>query len=140
VATIHRLYLRRILPALVAVMFACPTAARGDRVDIDDPASLGSVLQSIDLNGEANDFERLITEVRYVSGMYSYIFAVQSSPYFPAAFGHSEGEAELVRFAVLGHALEGTWGAFVTRIRPGARWAHAAPRRFRAVPLIPCRV
>jgi hypothetical protein len=105
-----RLYFRRVLPALAAVMFACPASARADRVDIHDPAVLGSVLQSNDLNGGANDFERLISEVRYVSGIYSYIFAVQTSPYFPAAFGHSEGEAELVSFAVRGHPLEGTWG------------------------------
>jgi len=108
--TIRRLYLRPLLPTLAAIMLACPTSARGERVDIDDPSVLGPVLQSIDLNGNANDFERLITEVRFVAGIYSYILAVQTSPYFPAGFGHGEGEAELVRFAVRGHPLEGTWG------------------------------
>ncbi len=90
-----------LLPALVLVY---PNNARADRIDIDDPSELGSLVFSRDV-GEADFFMGLITDVRYTAGIYSYIYAIQTSPYFPGEHNH------LVSFAVSGHALEETWGA-----------------------------
>ena len=99
-----------VLLLLTAIMLVHPPSARADRIDIDDPTLLGPVLQSVDLNPQGfNDLERIISEVRYAAGIYSYIFAVQSSPYFPSGFGQNEGEGEQVSFAV-------TW------IRAWRRW------------------
>jgi PEP-CTERM motif len=110
-----------VLLLLTALMLVHPPSARADRIDIDDPTLLGPVLQSVDLNNRGvNDYERLISEVRYAAGIYSYIFAVQTSPYFPAGFGQSEGEGELVSFAVTGHPLGGTWGAINSSNEPWA--------------------
>ena len=119
--TIARPRVWPILLFLTAIMLVHPPSARADRIDINDPSLLGPVLQSVDLNHHANDYyERLITEVRYAAGIYSYIFAVQTSPYFPAGFGQSEGEGELVSFAVTGHPLGGTWGAINSSNEPWA--------------------
>jgi hypothetical protein len=102
-------------------MLVHPPSARADRIDINDPTLLGPVLQSVDLNNQGfNDLERLISEVRYAAGIYSYIFAVQTSPYFPCGFGKCEGEGELVSFAVTGHPLGGTWGAINSSNEPWA--------------------
>ena len=57
---------------------------------------------------DANDFERRVAEVRYQDGIYLYIYAVSSTPYFP---GTACCEASMVSFAVTGHPLEDTWGA-----------------------------
>ena len=99
-----------VLPIVTAILLACPTGARADRIDIHDPALLGSVVQRVDLHHGGQD-DALINEVRYASGIYSYIYAIQTDPHFPCAFGLCEGEPQLVSFAVTGHPLEGTWGA-----------------------------
>jgi hypothetical protein len=99
-----------ILTAFLAL--ASVIHAQAARIDIDDPALLGPVLVSIDVNG--GDLEQIVTEVRFDAGIYSYIYAVQSSPYFPSGFGQNEGEAALVSFAVTGRPLGQTWGAIDT--------------------------
>ena len=83
--TIARSRLWPVLLVLTALMLVHPPSARAERIDIDDPALLGPVLQSIDLNGNGGAFgyEHLITEVRYAAGVYSYVYAIQTSPYFP---------------------------------------------------------
>jgi hypothetical protein len=102
--------LRTALTALLLLGSTIP--ARAARVDIDDPALLGPVLFSIDVNpGGFMDYEQLITEVRYAAGTYSYLYAVQTSPYFPTGWGFNEGEPNLLSAAVTGHPLGGTWGA-----------------------------
>ena len=98
-----------VLPLLAAIALH-PTDARADRVDINDPALLGSVVQRVDLHSGGQG-DALINEVRHASGIYSYIYAIQTDPYFPCAFGLCEGEPDLVSFAVRGHPLRGTWGA-----------------------------
>ena len=40
-----------VLLLLTAIMLVHPPSARAERIDINDPALLGPVLQSIDLNG-----------------------------------------------------------------------------------------
>jgi hypothetical protein len=98
---------------LCALLVAsAPLQALAERVDITDPAVLGDVLVSVDLNPEGVfDYERVISEVRYTGGVYSYVYAVQTSPYFPSGFGLYEGEGGLVDFTVMGADLSGTWGA-----------------------------
>ena len=111
--TIARSRFWPVLLLLTAIMLVHPPGARAERIDINDPSVLGPVLQSIDL-GEPNPdgfSSSLITEVRYAAGIYSYISAIQTSPYFPSGSGLSEGEPQLLSFAVTGHPLEGTWGA-----------------------------
>ena len=99
---------RAALTALLLIGSTLPALAA--RIDIDDPALLGPVLVSIDvLNG--NEYEHLITEVRYAADTYSYVYYVQTSPYFPSGWGASEGEPSLVSVAVTGHPLGDTWGA-----------------------------
>jgi hypothetical protein len=84
-----------------------PPSAHATRVDVDDPAVLGPLLRR-DFIYHANEYERAITDVRYAAGVYSYIYAVSSTPYFP---GTSCCEAGIVSFSVTGHPLEATWGA-----------------------------
>jgi hypothetical protein len=67
-------------------------------------------LVSIDVHGGV-DSESLITQVRYGDGVFSYIYAVQTTPYFPSGWGVSDGEPTLLSVAVTGHPLDGTWGA-----------------------------
>ena len=55
-----------------------------------------------------NEYHQAQADVRYEGGIYSYIYAVSSSPYFP---GTLCCEAHMVSYAVTGHPLEGTWGA-----------------------------
>jgi hypothetical protein len=107
---------RPVLLLLTAILLVHPPGARAARIDIDDPALLGPVQQSADLNrsGGIFGYEHLITQVRYAAGVYSYVYAIQTSPYFPSGFGLNEGEATLVSFAVTGHPLGGTWGAIYT--------------------------
>jgi len=71
---------------------------------------LGPVLFSLDVH-QGFDDESLITQVRYSAGTYSYIYAVQTSPYFPTGWGHMEGEPNLQSVAVTGHPLGETWSA-----------------------------
>ena len=100
---------RAALTAMLLIGSTLPALAA--RIDIDDPELLGAVLVSIDvLNG--NEYENIITEVRYAAGTYSYVYVVQTTPYFPSGWGYNEGEGELVSVAVTGGpALRGTWGA-----------------------------
>lgn len=98
---------RLIPPIIIAALLACPDKARADRIDIDDASELGSVLMSVNLGG-GDPFERLITEVRYLAGIYSYVYAVRTNPHFPFT---SCCEGGIVSFAVTGHSLENTWGA-----------------------------
>jgi hypothetical protein len=93
-----------LLPAFVLVH---PSSAHATRVDIDDPSLLGPVVLS-NVIYDANPYERAVAEVRYKGGIYSYVYAVSGSPYFP---GTSCCEASMVSFAVTGHPLEDTWGA-----------------------------
>ena len=93
-----------LLPALVLVH---PSNAHADRIDIDDPSVLGPVLHSVDL-GDRSCLQGLITEVRYAAGIYWYVYAIQTSPYFPLT---ACCEPTLLRFTVTGHSLEETWGA-----------------------------
>jgi hypothetical protein len=101
------------LAAVAAIILASPTGARAARIDIGDPALLGPVVQSIDLsgNGGAFGYEHLLTQVRYAAGVYSYVYAIQTSPYFPFT---PDGEPTLLSVAVTGHELEDTWGAIYT--------------------------
>ena len=104
--TIARARVSPVLLLLVAIMLLYPSTARAARVDIDDPSLLGSVVRRVDVtHGGANGLEHLISEVRYDAGTYSYIYAVQTSPYFPSGFGLSEGSPELVSVAVTGHTF-----------------------------------
>jgi hypothetical protein len=97
---------------LCALLVAsAPLQALAERVDITDPAVLGDVLLSVDLNTRGvNDYEQVISEVRYTDSMYSYVYAVQASPYYPTGWGLHEGEASLVSFALTGASLTETWG------------------------------
>ena len=99
-----------VLLLLTVILLVRPPSARAERIDIDDPALLGPVLQSIDLNGNGGfgGYEHLITQVRYAAGVYSYVYAIQTSPYFPST---ELGEPTLLSVAVTGHELEDTWGA-----------------------------
>ncbi len=96
-----------ILLLLTAIMLVHPPSARADRIDINDPTALGPVLLSDEIIGY-NPYETIVAEVRYQGGIYSYIYAVSSTPYFP---GTLCCEAGMVSFAVTGHPLEDTWGA-----------------------------
>jgi len=110
--TIARSRVSPVLLLLVAIMLVYSSPARAARVDIDDPSLLGDVLLSIDVtHGGANDLDGLITEVRYAAGTYSYIYAVQTSPYFPSGWGQNEGQPDLVSVAVTGYPLGETFGA-----------------------------
>jgi hypothetical protein len=92
---------------LAGTMLAHPAAVRAARIDISDPTALGPVLLSLNI-GQAPTSESLISEVRFAAGIYSYVYAIQTSPYFPFSF---EGEPNLLSFSVTGHPLGGTWGA-----------------------------
>ena len=105
--TIDRPRVWSVLLLLTAIMLVHPPSARADRVDINDPTVLGPVLLS-DRIFDANPYETTVAEVRYLGGIYSYIYAVSSTPYFP---GTACCEASMVSFAVTGHPLEDTWGA-----------------------------
>jgi PEP-CTERM motif len=108
--TIDRSRVWPVLLLLTAIMLVHPPSARAARIDINDPSVLGPVLQSIDL-GDVDFLRGLITEVRYAAGIYSYISAIQTTPYFPPSFCC---EPHLLRFTVTGHPLEETWGAIYT--------------------------
>jgi PEP-CTERM motif len=99
-----------VLLLLTVIMLVHPPSARADRIDIDDPTVLGPVVLR-DVIYDHSAYERFVAEVRYLGGIYSYIYAVSSTPYFPCGFGKCEGEASMVSFAVTGHPLEDTWGA-----------------------------
>jgi hypothetical protein len=99
---------RATLTAMLLFGSALPALAA--RIDINDPALLGPVLFSINVHQGFN-YEALITQVRHEDGVYSYIYAVQTTPYFPGAWGLAEGEPELLSVAVTGRPLSGTWGA-----------------------------
>jgi hypothetical protein len=91
------------LPALVLVH---PPSARADRIDIDDPSELGSLVFRENFGTDVFNNSK-IADVRYAAGIYSYIYAIQTSPHFPG----SGDDNELLSFAVRGHSLEETWGA-----------------------------
>jgi hypothetical protein len=109
--TIPRSCLRYVVPVVAAIVLACPTSARGERIDIHDPSLLGPVLVSQDLNGRFFDryLAHWMAEVRYAAGVYSYVYAIQTSPSFP------EHENLLIDFRVgaPGHPLKTAirWGA-----------------------------
>jgi len=105
--TIARPRVWPILLFLTAIMLVHPPSARADRIDIDDPSVLGPVVLR-DVILHSNEYEKAVAEVRYEGGIYSYIYAVSSSPYFPIT---SCCRAGMVSFAVTGHPLEDTWGA-----------------------------
>lgn len=90
--------------AVTALVLLHPLDASATRIDIDAPSLLGDVLFRQDL-GFHEPSSAVIAEVRYAAGIYSYIYAVQTSPYIP-----DEGN-RLLSFAVGGHPLEETWGA-----------------------------
>ena len=97
--------LRAALTALLLLGSTLPALAA--RIDIDDPSVLGSLLFR-DVIWGPTDYENAFVDVRYEGGVYSYIYAVSSSPYFP---GTLCCEAHMVSYAVTGHPLEDTWGA-----------------------------
>jgi hypothetical protein len=103
----------RVLLTLVVVLV--PAIGHAERVDITDPAVLGDVRQSVNLTGGGIfDYENIISEVRYTEGVYSYVYYIQSSPYFPSGWGLNEGEAELLSFSIAGGSISRTamqWGA-----------------------------
>ena len=105
--TIDRSHVWPVLFLLSALVLVHPSSAHADRIDIDDPSVLGPVLHSVDL-GDRASLQGLISEVRYAAGIYSYVYAVQTSPYFPTTVCC---EPTLLRFTVTGHSLEETWGA-----------------------------
>jgi hypothetical protein len=108
VVTIDRSRVWPVLLLLTAILLVHPPSARAARIDINDPSVLGPVLQSINIGDPDPDFySSLVTQVRYAAGIYSYISAIQTSPYFPFTFCC---EPSLLRFTVTGHPLEGTWG------------------------------
>lgn len=96
--------------AVVAIVVAAPSRAGATRIDIGDPAVLGSVIQSVDLSGDggALGYEHLISEVRFAAGVYSYVYAIQTTPYFPFT---PDGEPTLLSVEITGHAFTGDWGA-----------------------------
>ena len=94
---------------VVACVVAFAPPAQAARIDIDDPALLGAVLVSVNVSDGDGTYERLITEVRYDGSMYAYIYAVQSSPYFPSGHTLNEGEAHLLNFTVTA-PLTAVWG------------------------------
>ena len=71
---------------------------------------LGPVLFSID-QGANWAGDHLVSEVRYSAGIYSYVYAVQTSPWFPSGWYTYDGEPELLSVSVTGHPLGDTWGA-----------------------------
>jgi hypothetical protein len=97
-----------VLFLLAAIVLVDANSARAERIDINDASLLGPVLISQDLGD--SPYQNLIAEVRYAAGVYSYVYAAQSNPYFP---GTSCCEAGIVSFAVTGHPLENTWGAIL---------------------------
>jgi hypothetical protein len=99
--TIDRPRVCPVLLLLTAIMLVHPPSAHADRIDIDDPSELGSVVLSIDL-GDAGFLQGLISEVRFAAGIYSYIYAIQASPYFPGE------NNDVLSFSVIGHPLEET--------------------------------
>ena len=94
-----------ILLFLTAIMLVHPPSARADRIDIDDASELGSLVFSTDV-GDSGFLQGLFTDVRYTAGIYSYIYGIQTSAYFPGSETN-----QLLSFAVRGHPLEETWGA-----------------------------
>ena len=103
--TIARPRVWPVLPLLTAIMLVHPPSARADRIDIDEASELGSLVFGTDV-GSAVFLQGLITEVRYAAGIYSYIYGIQTSAYFPGSETN-----HLLSFSVRGHALEETWGA-----------------------------
>lgn len=99
--------LRGVLPIVTAIVLLYPTSARGERIDIADPSVLGPRLIH-DVIYDANQYEQAFTDVRYEDGIYSYIYAVSGSPYFPST---SCCEAHMVSYAVTGHPLDARWGS-----------------------------
>ena len=95
-----------VLPILIAIALVCPTSARGERIDIDDPLLLGPVVRRTNLG--SGPYQNLKTEVRFADGIYSYIYAVETNIYEPPT---TCCRARLVSFAVTGHPLEEKWGA-----------------------------
>ncbi len=93
-----------VLILLPAIMLVHPPSARADRIDIDDVSELGSLVFRGGFGGFINNARR--ADVRYADGIYSYIYGIQTSPYFPGS-----EDNELLSFAVRGHSLEETWGA-----------------------------
>ena len=102
---------RAALTALLLLGSTLPALAA--RIDIDDPALLGPVLFSEDY-GDQHD-AHWIAEVRYAAGVYSYVYAIQTSPSFPY------DENELFSVAIGGTPLESTWGAIHGSDAP---WPH----------------
>jgi PEP-CTERM motif len=105
--TIDRPRIWSVLLLLTAIMLVRPMSARADRIDINDPSVLGPVLIH-EIVFDTTPYDRRVAEVRYQDGIYSYVYAVSSSPYFPNTWCC---EAGMVSFAVTGHPLEDTWGA-----------------------------
>ena len=95
-----------ILLLPTAIMLVHPPSARADRIDIDDPSELGSLVFRENFGTDVFNNSK-IADVRYAAGIYSYIYAIQTSPHFPG----SGDDNELLSFAVRGHSLEETWGA-----------------------------
>lgn len=96
-----------VLFVAVTSLLVRPPDAGANRVDITEPAVLGPLV----LRGEIyvpNDYERAMVDVHFANGIYSYVYAVSSSPYFPVT---GCCEAGIVSFSVAGHPLGTTWGA-----------------------------
>jgi hypothetical protein len=99
----------RLCPALalLASIVLHPTDAHATRVDITDPSVLGPVVAAqtfFTISGGESYYVR--TEARLNSGLYSYVYAVQSDSEWPGEFGE-----RMLNFSVLGRPLGDTWGA-----------------------------
>jgi hypothetical protein len=102
----------RTAVVLAIVFISQPASVFAARVDITDVALLGPLILQTDLTGGgANDYENRFSEVRYVNGVYSYVYAIQHSPYFPPSYGCCEPTVESL--TITGHPLVATdtWGA-----------------------------
>lgn len=106
-AAIARFRVWPVLLLLTPILLVPPRSAYADRIDINDPSVLGPVLFSVDFGFYLS---HQVSEVRYANGIYSYVYAIQSSPYLPPT---SCCEAFMVSFAVNGQPLGNTWGAIL---------------------------
>ena len=96
----------RALAILTAILLGCADTAYGTRIDITDPTLLGPVLVRVDSGQREYDSSR-ISEVRFLDGIYSYVYRIQSG------WNDAPGDSDpaLLSFSITGHPLGQTWGA-----------------------------
>jgi hypothetical protein len=106
--TFARPRVRQVSFLLAAIMLACPPIASATRIDIDDPTLLGPVVHRQRIPHGHTFLDRAIAEVRVEDGIYSYIYAITSSPILPPT---ACCESRMLNYGISGHPLEDTWGA-----------------------------